>query len=207
MQKFLNRMYYWMKPSIPQSWLLSVRRLRIKKELKAVADRWPIDERAAIRPERWQGWPDNKHFALVLTHDIESGKGLKLVPELARIDREMGFRSAFNFVAQDYPVDPELIKSLKDLGLEVGVHGLHHQGNLFHSRERFMEQVPQINHILRKWQARGFRTPSMYHNLDWIGHLEIDYDMSTFDTDPFEPQPDGVGTIFPFWCCNNGNPG
>jgi hypothetical protein len=25
------------------------------------------------------------------------------------------------------------------------------------------------------------------------------YDASTFDTDPFEPQPDGVGTIFPFW--------
>src|SRR5207249_717767 len=24
----------------------------------------------------------------------------------------------------------------------------------------------------------------------------------TFDTDPFEPQPDGVGTIFPFWVAN-----
>ncbi len=29
--------------------------------------------------------------------------------------------------------------------------------------------------------------------------LEILYDASTFDTDPFEPQPDGVNTIFPFW--------
>jgi hypothetical protein len=38
----------------------------------------------------------------------------------------------------------------------------------------------------------------MHHNLDWIGRLEIAYDSSTFDTDPFEPQPDGVGTIFPF---------
>jgi hypothetical protein len=25
---------------------------------------------------------------------------------------------------------------------------------------------------------------------------------STFDTDPFEPQPDGMGTIFPFWVPN-----
>jgi hypothetical protein len=24
-------------------------------------------------------------------------------------------------------------------------------------------------------------------------------DASTFDTDPFEPQPEGMGTIFPFW--------
>ena len=38
----------------------------------------------------------------------------------------------------------------------------------------------------------------MHHNLDWISELEIDYDMSTFDTDPFEPMPQGAGTIFPF---------
>ena len=39
----------------------------------------------------------------------------------------------------------------------------------------------------------------MFHNLDWLHELKIEYDASTFDTDPFEPQPDGVGTIFPFW--------
>jgi hypothetical protein len=39
----------------------------------------------------------------------------------------------------------------------------------------------------------------MHHNLDWIGYLNIEYDASTFDTDPFEPQPDGMKTIFPFW--------
>jgi hypothetical protein len=39
----------------------------------------------------------------------------------------------------------------------------------------------------------------MHHNLAWLHALNISYDMSTFDTDPFEPQPDGVNTIFPFW--------
>ena len=207
MQEFFNRVYYWIKPSLPRSWLLGARRLRIKKELKEVADRWPIDERAAARPEAWPGWPDQKQFALILTHDVESARGLPRVLELAKIEKEMGFRSAFNFVAQDYPVDPGLIRNLKDQGFEVGVHGLHHRGNLFHSRKHFMEQVPQINHTLRKWEASGFRAPSMYHNLDWIGHLDIEYDMSPFDTDPFEPQPDGVGTIFPFWCSANVHPG
>ena len=38
----------------------------------------------------------------------------------------------------------------------------------------------------------------MHHNLEWIKQLNIEYDLSTFDTDPFEPQSDGVGTIFPF---------
>ena len=47
----------------------------------------------------------------------------------------------------------------------------------------------------------------MFHNLDWIHALDVSYDASTFDTDPFEPQPDGVGTIFPFWVQRNGSRG
>jgi hypothetical protein len=39
----------------------------------------------------------------------------------------------------------------------------------------------------------------MFHKLDWLHGLDIEYDASTFDTDPFEPQPDGYSTIFPFW--------
>jgi glycosyltransferase involved in cell wall biosynthesis len=39
----------------------------------------------------------------------------------------------------------------------------------------------------------------MQHKLPWIHQLGVEYDSSTFDTDPFEPEPDAVGTIFPFW--------
>jgi hypothetical protein len=39
----------------------------------------------------------------------------------------------------------------------------------------------------------------MFHNLQWLQDLNVLYDASTFDTDPFEPQPDGMNTIFPFW--------
>jgi hypothetical protein len=45
----------------------------------------------------------------------------------------------------------------------------------------------------------------MHHNLDWIHDLNITYDASTFDSDPFEPQPDGMGTIFPTWIGRNGS--
>jgi hypothetical protein len=34
--------------------------------------------------------------------------------------------------------------------------------------------------------------------------LNIEYDASTFDFDPFEPQSDGVNTIFPLWVQSNG---
>jgi hypothetical protein len=90
----------------------------------------------------------------------------------------------------------------------VGVHDLHHDGSLFRSHGDFHRQAPSINRHLKEWGASGFRAGFMFHNLDWIRQLEISYDASTFDTDPFEPQPDGVGTIFPFWVpASNGRPG
>ncbi|HEV2320210.1 MAG TPA: glycosyltransferase, partial [Verrucomicrobiae bacterium] len=46
----------------------------------------------------------------------------------------------------------------------------------------------------------------MFHDRDRLHHLNIEYDASTFDTDPFEPQPDGANTIFPFWI-SDGNGG
>ncbi len=39
----------------------------------------------------------------------------------------------------------------------------------------------------------------MHHRLAWTDELAAEYDTSTFDTDPFEPEPAGVRTIFPFW--------
>ena len=39
----------------------------------------------------------------------------------------------------------------------------------------------------------------MLRELDWLHELDIEYDASTFDTDPFEPEPEGHHTIFPFW--------
>jgi len=122
---------------------------------------------------------------------------------LAKIESRLGFCSSFNFVAADYDVPLELRDYLKNQGFEIGIHGLHHEGNLFSSRKAFLEKADRINHYLQEWESVGFRTPSMYHNLEWIHHLNIEHDSSTFDTDPFEPQSDGVGTIFPFWVPGN----
>lgn len=111
----------------------------------------------------------------------------------------MGFRSSFNFVPERYRVSEELRKSLVERGFEVAVHGLLHDGRLFLSRRTFRERAARINRYLREWGSVGFHAPSMQRNLEWILDLEIEYDQSTFDTDPFEPEPEGVSTVFPFW--------
>jgi hypothetical protein len=164
---------------------------------------WPIDAAANKPPTGWSGWPENKNFALILTHDVETLVGHDRCYELAKLEKAMGFGSSFNFVPERYEASQGLRDYLTSHGFEVGVHGLVHDGKLYKSRKIFQSRAARINKYLEEWGAVGFRSPAMHHNLEWIHDLNIEYDASTFDTDPFEPQPDGTGTIFPFWVQGN----
>ena len=196
---FLKKIYFLLKPLIPRGLQIHLRRNYICRKKPFYADIWPIDEKAKLPPPEWNGWPMGKQFALVLTHDVETKEGQEKSIVLANLDRSLGFRSSFNFTAKQYKVSLEYQAYLKEKGFEVGVHGLYHNGNMFAKRKSFESTVLEINRYLKEWDAVGFRCPSMYHNLDWIHDLKIEYDSSTFDTDPFEPQPDGLQTIFPLW--------
>jgi len=50
--------------------------------------------------------------------------------------------------------------------------------------------IGHTNHYLAAWKSVGFRSAFMFHQLSWLRDLDIVYDASTFDIDPFEPQPD-----------------
>lgn len=194
------RAYYHIKPLIPVPVRWAIRRLRSPSILRRNAATWPIDESAATRrPADWQGWPDGKRFALVLTHDVESPKGLRKVRDLAELEMRHGFRSSFNFIPEGPYEDPAGLRDwLVNHGFEVGVHDLNHDGHLYESREGFTRKARRINRYLGMWSAVGFRSGFMLRQLDWLHDLDVLYDTSTFDTDPFEPQPVGSKTIFPF---------
>ncbi len=145
-----------------------------------------------------QFWPNGKHFALVITHDVEDVYGQDFVREVAGLEERYGFRSAFNFVPEGYPADRHLRQELEERGFEVGVHGLKHDGTLFSSRDKFNQQAVQINKYLKDWGAVGFRAPFTHRNPEWMQALDVEYDASFFDTDPFEPIPGGTMSIWPF---------
>jgi len=196
----LKGLYYSIKPFVPRPLRVRVRQWWAQRQRSECAGIWPILESAAEPPKNWTGWPDGKRFALVLTHDVEGPSGLAKVRDLARLEEEMGFRASYNFIPEaDYDTPKELRDELRKKGFEVGVHDLAHDGKLFRSAEKFRAHAKQINEYLKSWDAAGFRSGFMLRNLSWLGQLNIQYDLSTFDTDPFEPQPDGCGTIFPFW--------
>ena len=179
---------------------MAFRRIVAKGQRRRNVRSWPINQAAGRVPEEFPGWPDGKEFAFVLTHDIEGRKGLDRCQELAAMEMRLGFRSSFNFIPEGEYRTPESLRAwLVTNGFEVGLHDLRHDGKLYRSRKRFAANVPKINQYLGEWQAVGFRSGFMLRNLDWLQDLNILYDASTFDTDPFEPQSGGMNTIFPFW--------
>jgi len=194
----LLRLYYLIKPIIPRCCQLFFRRKIAQKKLKKYKDVWPISPTSAKRPDYFSGWPKGE-FAFVLTHDVDTKRGHDRCTKLIELELELGFRSSFNFVPERYEVSPSLRQVLRENGFEIGVHGLVHDGRLFESKDIFQKRAKKINRYLKDWDAVGFYSPAMHRNLEWIQDLDILYDNSTFDTDPFEPQNDGVDTIFPFW--------
>src|SRR6185437_6944183 len=197
---FRNRIYYRIKPVLPLALRLSARRWLALRKRKQVQHIWPIAPGSEQAPPNWAGWPEGKRFALVLTHDVEGQRGVDRARQLMSLEMRLGFRSSFNFIPKgSYEVPEPLRQQLTRNGFEVGVHDLRHDGKLYHTRREFSQNAALINEYLRDWGAVGFRSGFMLHNLDWLHELNIEYDASTFDTDPFEPQPDHRNTIFPFW--------
>lgn len=194
----LRNVYYDIKPLIPRKLQLAIRRQAVHRIRAQNENRWPIFADASRPPDRWEGWPDNKKFAFVLTHDVDTSKGENRCLQLAALDCRLGFRSAFYFVAARARETSIVHPELQTQQFEIGVHGLFHDGKLFRSRDHFDRRAAIINRYLKKWGAVGFRAPAVHHVLEWIHDLNILYDASTFDVDPFEPQPDGMRTIFPF---------
>jgi glycosyltransferase involved in cell wall biosynthesis len=195
-----NKIYYAAKPFVPLAVRRAIRRKFASRMVERVKDVWPIMPGSERVPDNWPGWPDGRKFAVVLTHDVEGEAGLDKCRDLMRLELELGFRSSFNFIPEgSYSVPKDLREELVRNGFEVGVHDLKHDGRLYRSKRGFKQRAARINRHLSEWGAAGFRSGFMLSKLDWLHELEIAYDASTFDTDPFEPQPQGCQTIFPFW--------
>lgn len=209
------RLYYLLKPALPRTLTKGLRRLYTGGRPETRHEYWPTDPRfaafqwevlrqlLAIRDEHSINyrtlWPDRRRFAFVLTHDIETSQGQAFVRQVADLEEHIGFRSSFNFVLERYPLDVSLMEELRQRGFEVGCHGLKHDGKLFNSEPEFQARAVLINSKMQHYGMVGFRSPLTLRNPEWMQHLEIEYDSSFFDTDPFEPIPGGVMTIWPFF--------
>ncbi len=97
-----------------------------------------------------------------------------------------------------YPIDMGVIAELRALNCEIGIHGYNHDGRLFSSRGEFQRRATAINEALSTHEAVGFRAPMVHRNPEWLQDLNVAYDASFFDSDPFQAMPRGVGGVWPF---------
>lgn len=206
--------YYIVRPLMPRALQILFRRILAGLQARREFPRWPIEDSLtqfyyfmlvliiSISEESTlpmiSFWPQGKLFSLVLTHDVETEKGLSQIPALLEIEEKFGFRSSWNFVPERYKIDTSLIKNLREKGFEIGVHGLKHDGKLFNSWNIFQERANKINEYIERWEAEGFRAPSAIHNLHWLRELRIHYDSSLPSNEIYGPQPGGCCCVFPF---------
>jgi peptidoglycan/xylan/chitin deacetylase (PgdA/CDA1 family) len=136
---------------------------------------------------------------VIVTHDVESSAGVENIDAVLEVERRHGIVSSWNFVAEWYPIPSGTFERVRASGCEVGLHGVKHDGLLFRDRAGFEAQLPDIHRYLREWDAVGFRSPATHRNADWMSELGCLYDSSFPDTDPYEPEPGGCCSVFPYF--------
>jgi hypothetical protein len=209
------RAYYGVKPFLPRRLQLTMRRLYARKQARRTFPAWPIEpllvehEREVLRGRLRASnlsrlplvnyWPEGSRFAAILTHDVESSAGIENIEPLLELEGRHGLVSSWNFVAEDYPIPEGVFDRIRSAGGEVGLHGISHDGKLFGDRRSFEADLPKIAAYMREWNMVGFRSPATHRNAEWMPELGCLYDSSFPDTDPFEPQPGGCCSIFPFF--------
>jgi hypothetical protein len=144
-------------------------------------------------------WPNGCSWALVLTHDVETSVGCRNLHLLRDIERELGYKSSWNFVPLRYHVAEDVLAALRDEGCEIGVHGLLHDGRDLGSRRLLEQRLPKMREYAHRWQAKGFRAPATQRKWEWMPLLGFDYDSSYHDTAPYEPTPGGCCSYLPYF--------
>jgi len=208
------RGYYSVRPALPRSVQISMRRMLGRVQRRRSFPRWPIEPAlhdlydvlfryvAAVAGEPVPSiapWPKPYTWAMVLTHDVETSAGYERLDLLRDIEIGANRRSSWNFVPKRYEIDDAVVRGLIEQGFEVGVHGLFHDGRDLESEAMLKRRLPEMRAYAERWGASGFRSPATHRRWDLMPMLGFDYDSSYPDTDPFEPQAGGSCSWLPYF--------
>ncbi len=206
--------YYRVRPLLPRGLQIALRRGFSRIQARTRFPGWPAETALHDLYESLLGllsdvageaipslapWPSGKDWALCLTHDVETARGYEQIGLMRDLERRLGYRSSWNLVPMRYDVDDATVADLRGEGFEVGVHGLYHDGRDLESERLLRERLPAIREYASRWGAVGFRSPATHRDWRLMPLLGFEYDSSSPDTDPYEPQSGGCCTWWPFF--------
>jgi len=122
---------------------------------------WPVDHTAThLRRLFEHDMPTGFRFAL--SHDLDSPASFPHALRVARMQSELGHRASYFIVGRDLRRARRLIGALRELGHEVGLHGLLHDFRLGRLRGGALDRrVDRLIHLARTHRIDGFRSPAL----------------------------------------------
>ena len=176
----------------PRSWFIakgqdSLRWL-IRESLRAAGAREPVLQSL---------WPENKKYAVCLTHELSGTSRRRWIEEVARIEEGRGITSSwFASGARSHGGLTDSLDSVRAHGHEVGLLGDRFGPILaLCSDIAVRRRLDRSEQFIRRWEVRGFRSSSTISSAilrTVLGEFEL-YDSSIPDIDPFSPADAGRG--------------
>jgi hypothetical protein len=211
----VRKAYYAVREILPVSVRRQFQRMYLRGWKKLTFPAWPVDFTVDTLHERFLSlsmkamqvqqvpfiwfWPSGARGCVVMTHDVETTVGIDFTSGLMDMDDSYGIKASFQVIPGGrYEVRADYLEEIRRRGFEVNVHDLKHDGSLFQDHAEFLRQAARINEHIRSFQAQGFRSGAMYRNPEWLGALNMSYDMSVPNVAHLEPQRGGCCTVMPY---------
>jgi peptidoglycan/xylan/chitin deacetylase (PgdA/CDA1 family) len=211
----VREIYYLGRPFIPRIVRKRLQQTYFRGWNKVPFPKWPVDttverihEQLLILAMKAQGvsrvpfiwfWPDGAHSCAIMTHDVETSRGLNYCRRLMDLNDSFAIKSSFQIVPEKrYNASSGLLDEIRARGFEICVHDLNHDGRLFSDHAQFLNRAKRIKQYQVEFGAKGFRSAVLYRNADWFGALDFSYDMSIPNVAHLDPQRGGCCTVFPF---------
>jgi hypothetical protein len=212
----MARAYYLVRPLLSVSVRKHIQKWHLRNWDRLLFPHWPVDttvdqifEQTMLLSLKAQSvsqipfvwfWPEGATSSAIMTHDVETAKGVRSSPYLMDMEDAFDIKGSFQIVPeQRYEVTDDFLNSIRERGFEVLVHDLNHDGHLFREKAEFLRRAKIINSHGRRFGASGFRAAVLYRKQQWFDALDFSYDMSVPNVAHLDPQRGGCCTVMPYF--------
>jgi peptidoglycan/xylan/chitin deacetylase (PgdA/CDA1 family) len=115
--------------------------------------------------------------SFMITHDIDTEKGLERASSLKKIEDDFGISSTWFLVSSQYPISKEIARYLAEGCSEIGSHDTKHDGRLIHLKKqeelvaRLSNSRERLEEIFEGKEITSFRAPLLQFNSRIISAL------------------------------------